>query len=179
MAKVKKPSTKLMTLNESEKYVKDLLSKPVGFKRNDFLPGSLIFFKYDAKDKEQTYDKTPLVLVLGISGGYMLGLNFHWLPYQKRLWLVERVLEHSKGELKRKNRIRFTYEDFKPLMKSVHYQPCIRLYIFKRISPRGVVIPISELKAAQRLRQETFTNGKYSQQQLYQMAKNKYMKKKK
>lgn len=171
--------SKTMSVNESDEYIKNLLKKPRGLKRNDFLQGSLLFFKYDAKDKEQTYDETPLVLVLGTSRGYMLGLNFHWLPYQKRIWLIDRILEHSKGTLRRQNRLLFTYEDFKPLMKSVHYQPCIRLYIFKRISKKGVVIPSSELKNAQKLRQETFTKGKYTQQQLYQMAKNKYMKGKK
>lgn len=160
-----------MTVKQSNDYVRELLKKPKGFKPNDFLPGTLLFYQYDAKDKTQMYDKTPLVLVLGTKRGYMLGLNFHWLPYQKRLWLVDRVLEHSKSEIRKKNRIRFTYQDFKPLMKSVHYQPCIRVYIRRRISPRGVVIPISELKQAARLRAETFTGGKYTAQQLYQMQR--------
>lgn len=160
-----------MTLNESQDYIQKLLKKPKKLRQGNFVPGTLLFYKYDAKDKQQTYDSTPLVLVLGVSKGYMLGLNFHWLPYQKRLWLVDRILEHSEQQIRKNNRIAFRYEDFKPLMKSVHYQPCIRLYIMKRISKNGVVIPGSELKNAARLKSETFTGGRYTQSQLYQMAK--------
>lgn len=163
-----------MTIKQSNDYIKDLMKKPKELKGRDFQAGSLLFYSYNAKDKENTYDKTPLVLILGSRGNYVLGLNFHWLPYSKRLWLVQRILQKNAGTMKRNNRIDFLYEDFIPLMKSVHFQPCIRLYIKNRISRRGVVIPPDELLNQVKLRSETFTNGKYTQQQLYQMAKRRH-----
>lgn len=162
-----------LSIKQSNSYVKELLKKPKNIRKEDMYPGRLLFYKYDQKDKEQIYDRTPLVLVLRVSRGYMLGLNLHWLPYQKRIWLVDQMLKKSNRDIKNSNRINFTYQDFKPLMKSVHYQPCIRLYIRKRISPKGVVIPPSELKNAQRLRAESFTGGKYNSQQLYRQARSK------
>lgn len=166
-----------MSRQDSDAYVRELMKNPKPLKNRDFRPGTLLFYRYDAKDKTQTYDNTPLVLVLGQNGRYMLGLNFHWLPYQKRLWLVDRILKHSKQEVQRNSRLRFTYEDFKPLMRSVHFQPCIRLYIKRRISRNGVIIPPSELVNATKLKAETFTNGRYSQAQLYQMARMRGMRK--
>lgn len=162
---------KEMTLSESKAYQRELLSKPKKLRRGNFIPGNLIYCSYNAQDQEQTFDRTPLVLILGVSGRYVLGLNFHWLPYQKRIWLINRILESSQAQIKKHNRIRFTYEDFKPLMKSVQYQPCIRLYIKRRIGSRGVLIAPSELMSVARLKAETFTQGKYSQSQLYRMAK--------
>lgn len=164
-----------MSKRDSDSYVREMMKRPKDLKARDFLPGTLLFYRYDAKDKTQTYDNTPLVLVLGSNSRYMLGLNFHWLPYQKRLWLIDRILKHSRQQVKMNKRLNFKYEDFKPLMKSVHYQPCIRLYIRRRISRKGVVIPQSELVNAAKLRAETFTNGRYSQAQLYQMAKRRGM----
>lgn len=165
-----------MSLSESKEYMRNIM-KPKGFKRNDFLSGSILHFQYDAKDKTQTYDKTPLVLVLGTNRGYLLGLNLHWLPFNKREWLVDKILEHSKTQIKKKNRVVFSYEDFRPLMESVDFQPCVRVYIRKRISVRGVVIPPHEFKNAVRLKTESFTQGKYTQSELYQIAKKRGNKK--
>lgn len=160
-----------LTVKQSLEYVRELMKKPSNIRKADLQPGNVLFYKYDAKDKTQVYDKTPLVLVLRVSRTYMLGLNLHWLPYQKRAWLVDQMLRISKFDMKRGKKIRFTYEDFKPLQKSVHYQPCIRLYIRKRISERGVLIPPQDLKTAVKLRAETFTGGKRSAQEMYRLAK--------
>jgi len=110
-----------MSIAQSNQYVKKLMQTTHNLKKEDYRPGSLIFYKYDAKDKEQTYDQTPLVLVLRSGKKYMLGLNFHWLPLSFRMFVIDRIIEQSSDAIKRRNKIEFTYSDFKPLFRSVNY----------------------------------------------------------
>jgi hypothetical protein len=138
--------------------------------KKSLIPGNLLFYFYDAKDKEQTYDKTPLVLVLRRSKGYTLGLNFHWLPMPLRILLVKKILSMNKKNIKNNKPLDFNYKDLKPFLKKLGYAPCIRLYITSRISSKGVLIPSSSLMEATKIKSETFTKGKYSAEQLYKKA---------
>lgn len=147
-----------------------MLQNTKTFRKEDLDAGSIIFFKYYAKDYEATFDRTPLVLVLRTSKRYMLGLNLHWLPVFSRVWLVDKILERSKYSVKTRNKIDFKYSDFKPLMRSVKFAPCIRLYIKRRMSRRGVRVPIENFKTAAQLRTESFTRGKYTASELIRMS---------
>jgi hypothetical protein len=97
--------------------------------------------RYDAKFKNKVYDKTPLILVLRRSKGYVLGLNFHWLPVALRLILLKIILKMNKNNIKRGYPITITYQMLKPIITKMGMAPVIRLYIFNRISRRGLVIP--------------------------------------
>jgi len=57
------------------------------------------------------------------------------------------------------------------MLKGLGYAPCIRLYINSRMGRVGVVIPPERLLEVSKLKTESFTNGKYSAAQLYNMAK--------
>lgn len=163
--------TKEMSKTDSYKKVQDLLKNQETLSRAKMTPGNLIFTSYDAKDKTQTYDKTPLVLVLARSRGYTLGINFHWLPVSHRIYLINTILKMNERNIKRSRPLEFSYNDLKPMLKSLGYAPCIRLYINTRFAKRGVVIPPERLLEVSRLKAETFTRGKYSAAQLFSMAR--------
>ena len=58
------------------------------------IPGNLYMFGYDPKLKETLpyYDKFPLVFpYASVPGGFM-GLNMHYLPYQLRIRLLDRLM---------------------------------------------------------------------------------------
>ena len=57
-------------------------------------------YKYNAKNKEETFDATPLVLVLKYSRRYVLGINFHWAPIPLRIVLVKKILNMNKRNIK-------------------------------------------------------------------------------
>jgi len=158
---------------ESFKRVKELLKEKRLMKRADLVPGNLIFTFYDAKDKEQTYDRTPLMLILRRNGTHTMALNFHWIPMSMRLNLIKTIIGLNASNIKRNQPLVFNYKDLRPLLKSMGYAPVIRLYINARISKQGVVIPPERLMEVARLKTETFTHGRYSASQLFAMARKK------
>jgi hypothetical protein len=159
---------------QAAKMFKNLMqTKLNNFKAQDFLAGNLLFYRYDAKFKENTYDKTPLVMVLRRSKGYMLGLNFHWIPVPLRLTLMKLILMINKDNIKRGNPIHVSYQMLKPFILKMGLVPVIRLYIFSRISRRGVVVPTEYWLQSAKLRSESFSGG-YSAEKLYSMAVKKF-----
>jgi len=164
---------KELTPAESHKKVRALLKEKKKMRTADKVPGNLIFTYYNAKDKSQTYDRTPLILILRYNNGtHLLGLNFHWIPLSMRLRLIKDIILMNKNNIKNDRPLQFSYKQLKPMLKSLGYAPCIRLYINKRMSITGVIIPPERLMEVARLKTETFTKGRYSAAQLFQMAKN-------
>lgn len=162
---------KELTPAESMAKVKDLLKERKKMTKKDVIPGNLIFTFYDAKDKIQTYDRTPLVLILRRNGRHTLGLNFHWIPLSMRLNLVKVIIGLNEKNIKDGKPLEFDYSKLRPMLKKFGYAPCVRLYINKRISSTGVVIPPARLLEVARLKTETFTKGKYSAAQMFAMAR--------
>ena len=77
----------------------------------------------------------------------------------------------NEKNIKNNKPLEFSYMQLRPMLKSLGYAPCIRLYINKRISGTGVVIPPERLMEVARLKTETFTAGKFSASQMFQRAK--------
>lgn len=144
----------------------------------DFTPGKILMYRYNAKNQEQTFDKTPLVMVLKQSRGYVLGINFHWAPIPMRVALIKKIIQApgNRKNIRQGKPLEFSYGQLKPFLKKIGMAPIIRLYIKSRISRTGVVVPDSELMNVARTKSETFTNGKISAEQLYKRAIQKNIK---
>jgi hypothetical protein len=163
---------KELSLKDSNSKVQALLKeKQTLVAKKHFQPGQLIFSSYNAKDKTKTYDKTPLALILKRGRKHTLVLNFHWIPQSMRLNLIKTIMKMNKRNIADGKPLEFDYGQLKPMLKSLGYAPCIRLYINARMGRIGVVIPPERLTEIARLKGESFTNGKYSSSQLFQMAK--------
>lgn len=162
-----KQYTKQQTVAE----IKKLLKRKQRLTNIEFQTGVVIFTHYNAKDKSKVYDKTPFFMVLKTSKTYTLGLNFHWIPMSMRIWLIRYIVRINKERLRNGYRIKFTYKQIKPLLKKMGFAPCIRLYINKRISKYGVVIPPERLIEIAPISAETFTG--VPEEKLYNLAKKK------
>lgn len=163
---------------EAAKVFKLLLSNSLQpFKAQDFVPGSMLFYRYDAKYKDNTYDKSPLTIVLRKSKGYVLGLNTHWIPISIRLVLLKYILQANKNNIRNNMPLNITYNMLKPIIQRLNLGPVIRLYIFGRISRRGLVVPPSMWLSAAMLKAESFSNGQ-SAENLYKQALQSYAQKK-
>lgn len=163
---------KELSKKDSNEKLQELLKKKRKLEAGKhYQPGNIVFTSYNAKHKEFTYDKTPLVLILKRGTKYTLGLNFHWLPVSRRMYLIDTILKMNKRNIEKGNPIDFSYADLKPMLKSLGYAPCIRKYINPRMGRIGVVIPPDRLTEVARMKGESFTNGKYSSTQLFKMAK--------
>lgn len=160
-----------LNVKESFEFVKKMLkTKKTKLTLKDFEPGKLLMYKYNAKNKEETFDATPLVLILKYSRRYVLGINFHWAPIPLRIVLVKKILNMNKRNIKEGKALDFSYKDLKPFLKRIGFAPIIRVYLKNRISELGVIIPPEHLMDAARTKSETFTNGKISAEELYKRA---------
>lgn len=159
-----------LTPEQSYKKVKELLGERKKLAQKDFAPGNLIFTLYNAKNQENTFDRTPLVLILRRNNTHTLGLNFHWILPSMRLNLIFHIIKINRKNIERGKPIKFDYAQLRPLLKSLGYAPCIRLYINERFAKNGVIIPPERLVEVALMKTETFTNGKYSAAQLFKMA---------
>lgn len=163
----KKLSGKEMTLLQSKQSAKELIKTKKRLNRKDFEAGKTLFLSYNAKHKEFTYDKTPLVLVLRTGNKYTLGLNFHWLPFMMRQALVVQIMQMNKYNIENDKPLQFSYQQLKPFLKQFGYAPVIRLYINTRFSKQGVVIPSVKLPALAKMRGETFMQGKHTSTEIF------------
>lgn len=157
------------SLNAAKSFKLLLNTQLKPFDAKSFMPGSMLFYRYDAKNKENTYDKSPLVFVLRKSRGYMLGLNLHWCPIPLRLILINYVLKANRQNIRANMPLNISYQMLKPVIGKLNLTSVIRLYIFGRISRRGVVVPPEFWTSAAKLKSESFSGG-YSADALYKMS---------
>ena len=64
-----------------------------------FKPGDIFLFNYYPKNAENEkklpyYDRYPLILLLDIQPEFILGLNFHYLPYLERAILLSQLYRY-------------------------------------------------------------------------------------
>lgn len=140
------------------------------FKPKDMTPGNILFTHYNAKDKKRVYDKTPMMMILGVSPGHTLGLNFHWLPYTMRIALVKEILKVNKSNIRNNRKLEFNYAQLKPFLKKHGYSPCIRCYINSRIRKHGVVVGPENMLGMARFTMPIFT-GNIPTEKIYAMAR--------
>lgn len=166
-----KKKNKELSPAQSYKSVQKLIKEKKKLKGSHFVPGNLIFTYYDAKYKDLTYDRTPLVLVLRRNSSHTLGLNFHWILPSMRMDLVFHIMKINRKNIKKGQPLQFSYKQLRPMLKGLGYAPCIRLYINARFAKQGVVIPPERLMEISMMKTETFTQGRYSAAQLFKRAK--------
>lgn len=125
----------------------------------DFNPGRLLLLTYRAVDKTKRYDPRPLIMVMRRTAKHTLGLNFHWLPFKKRLLLIDIILKANKSNIKKRKPLEFDYTRLKPLLKKFGYAPVIRKYINSEFAPFGFKVPNGQLLEFARYKTEAFTGG--------------------
>jgi hypothetical protein len=99
-------------------------------------PGNLYMYFYDAKLKEQLpyYDMFPLVFPFSTTDKGFTGLNMHYLPYQLRVRLLDRLLEYANNKkYDETTRIRYSWATIRSASKFVLAKPCVHSYLYDHI----------------------------------------------
>jgi hypothetical protein len=126
-------------------------------------PGKLFMFLYDPKTKDTLpyYDLFPLVFPYQkIPGGFM-GLNMHYLPYQLRVRLLDRLMMFaSNSKLDETTRIRYSWETISGLSKFNLAKPCIKHYLDSHVKSQFKFVPASDWSTAMMLPVERFVGAK-------------------
>lgn len=147
-----------MKLNKNEeislKYIKNKIKKNVFLSKKEFTPGNMLFYSYNPKDTDSPYDKNPLILVIKVTAKHILGINFHWAPLNMRKKILKIFLSKNKDNIKRQNPLSINDAMSKEMYRMC--RPIFRLYIKKRISRRGALIPHTEMGYVINLRAEHF-----------------------
>ena len=150
MAKIKE-----YTVEESKKRASAYLKN--GKQLREFKPGTIFLGRYDAKDKKQVYDKRPLVIILKVRGKYILGLNFHWIPYTFRIKIVKIIHDANKDNIKNHKPLVFSDSLASKVIKSNKaYKKCLRLYI-RNLFGKGTLIKPDYLLDVARLNNAIFS----------------------
>lgn len=104
--------------------------------RTQVYPGFLYMFAYDPKYKETLpyYDRFPLVFPYGKYPGGFIGLNMHYLPYQLRVRLLDRLMSFANNQkMDETTKIRYSWELINGVSKYKLAQPCIKQYLMEHV----------------------------------------------
>lgn len=96
------------------------------------VPGSLYMFLYDAKHKEtlEYWDRFPLVFPYEQTPDGFMGLNMHYLPYQPRIILLQRLMNFATNkQMNETTRIKYSWGLIKGVSKFKWAEPCLKHYL--------------------------------------------------
>jgi hypothetical protein len=133
-------------------------------------PGEMYLFQYRPKEyltpKQPYHDRFPLIMLLNQhSGGWFEGINFHYLPYEFRAQLLDRMYRFRNSDDVMNTNYRLQTLTWHKLIrrfggKELH-TPCIKRYInnnvrgrFIKIHPAewdlAIMLPIERFRGASR-----------------------------
>jgi len=125
-------------------------------------PGSLYMFLYDPKTKEDLpyYDVFPLVFPFKKTQDGFIGLNMHYLPYQQRVILLQRLMEFANNKkMDETTKIKYSWALINGVGKFKWAEPCIKRYLkshlkstLRKISPEdwatAMLLPVEQFVGA-------------------------------
>lgn len=158
---------KLLGTKESLKILKSMFYEYKKKTRNgrpkwsEIKPGMVMLYRYDAKDKNNIFDKYPLTLILHKKGNYMLGINLHWIEAHSRIRFVNNIIKKNTDRLgKLRYPLVFNYRQIVPLLRKSAYKKCVRMYIKQRVKSVGIIIEPVHLLDVSRMRLAQFVKPK-------------------
>lgn len=98
--------------------------------------GSMYLFNYDAKHKDTLpyWDQFPLILSFQPAQGGFLGLNLHYLPYNYRFRLLEKLFDFSTTEsLNSRTKVLFSWGMLTESTKFPEVKACIKHYLLDQV----------------------------------------------
>ena len=118
---------------------KDLMKEDPLERTNNYEPGDMVMFFYDAKTKDKLpyWDRFPLViLVEGADKGFY-GLNLHYLPPVLRAKLLDALLDITTNKkYDETTRFKVSYDLLKSASKFKHYKPCFKRYLLNGVQSK-------------------------------------------
>jgi hypothetical protein len=140
---------------------KVLKGDPSALKTN-VMPGKLYMFMYDPKLKATLpyYDKFPLVFPFRKVEGGFLGLNMHYLPYQLRVRLLDRLMAFkSNQKMDETTRLKYSWGLIDGVSRYNGAIPCVKHYLSDHVRSPFRQIPADDWATAMLLPVERFTGA--------------------
>jgi hypothetical protein len=96
------------------------------------MPGHLYMFFYDAKNKDTLpyWDRFPLVFPFRKTKNGFYGLNMHYLPYQLRVVLLDRLMQFKNNDaMDETTKLKYSWDTINGMAKYAAAQPCVKQYL--------------------------------------------------
>jgi hypothetical protein len=132
------------------------------------IPGELYMFQYNAKHRETLpyWDMFPMVFPFKKLKDGFIGLNFHYLPYNMRVRLLDRLMEfQSNKTLTDFTRLKFSWATIQGVSRFKIAEPCVHRYLLTQITSPIKKIHAQDWATAMMLPVERFVGS--SKQQVW------------
>jgi hypothetical protein len=103
---------------------------------NRIVPGEMYLFNYDAKhaDTLPYWDMFPLVFPFRRLPDGFLGLNMHYLPYQLRIELLDRLMDfRTNKNLNENTKLKYSWSTINAASRYSNASPCVHRYLLTQI----------------------------------------------
>ena len=139
-----------------------VLNSDVKQLRQQITPGFMYMFAYDPKYKEELpyYDRFPLVLPWDRVPGGFIGLNLHYLPYQMRAVLLDRLMTFASNDrMDETTRIKYSWQLIGGASRYALAKPCVKQYLMEHVRSPLRKIDSDDWGTAMMLPVEQFTKA--------------------
>ena len=136
------------------------------------IPGNLYMYMYDPKLKAELpyYDRFPLVFPFSKTQDGFIGLNMHYLPYQLRIVLLDRLMMFKTNtRMDETTRLKYSWGTIDGVSKFAAAQPCIKRYLTSHIRSKFRKINADDWATAMLLPVERFVGA--SKEAIWQDSK--------
>jgi hypothetical protein len=126
------------------------------------IPGNLYMYVYDPKTKADLpyYDRFPLVFPYGTAPGGFMGLNMHYLPYQLRIRLLDRLMVFKNNDkMDGTTRLKYSWSLIANVSKFSMAQPCIKHYLLPHVKTSFKKVDVNDWATAMLLPVERFVKA--------------------
>lgn len=131
-------------------------------KGNRIIPGNLYMYLYDPKYKETLpyYDMFPLGLPFKAVPGGFYSLNLHYLPYNLRALLLDRLMQFkTDSNLDEKTRLKFSWQLIDGVSRFAAAKPCVKHYLYENVRSQFKAVHMEDWATAILLPVERFQNA--------------------
>ncbi len=100
------------------------------------IPGNLYMYLYDPKHKDTLpyYDMFPMVFPFRQVKGGFYGLNLHYLPYDLRARLLDRLMEFRNNKfMDETTKLRMSWSTLGGMSQFALAQPCVKHYLYQHV----------------------------------------------
>ena len=129
---------------------------------NNIMPGNMYMFYYDAKTKDTLpyWDRFPLLLPFKKTATGFMGLNLHYLPYQMRVVLLDRLtVFRNNSKMDETTKLRYSWELINGVSKYKAAEPCIKQYLNGHVRSPFKKVNASDWATAMMLPVESFVGS--------------------
>jgi hypothetical protein len=113
--------------------------------------GSMFMYTYDAKTKDRMpyWDAFPLCIPIEIYSDGWLGINLHYIDPQKRIALLDKLLDFKNSKtLTNDTKLKLSYAFLKDVAKYKAFEPCLHRYLTTHVKSKLIYVEPMEWKSA-------------------------------